>query len=160
MDGVLADFNYEFERMFGKRPDAESRRRKHFYTYWKDFVHGRGFERLPKHQYADQLLEYVTSLNVPVEILSSSGGDVYHDIVTRQKTLWLENQGITFKANIVPGGNKKADFAAPWNILIDDTDRVVENYRKAGGTAILHYDIRKTIDELSELHNEYILSRQ
>ena len=155
MDGVLCDFNHEFERMFGKRPEEWQRRRKHFYSYWKDFVEDRAFERLPKHKNADELLTYVNSLGVPIEILSSSGGQTYHYIVERQKKLWLEKHGIDYKVNIVPGGVKKAEFADPWSILIDDSEHVIEAYRKAGGTAILHHDIRKTIEKLSQLHLEW-----
>ena len=67
----------------------------------------------------------------------------------------LFRSGIPYKANIVPGGSKKAAFASPWNILVDDTDHVIEKYRSAGGTAILHYDIDVTIKELSRLHLEW-----
>jgi hypothetical protein len=55
--------------------------------------------------------------------------------------------------NIVPGGSKKAAFAAPDHILIDDTERVVNKYRAAGGVAILHRDddIDHTFYELTRI---------
>jgi hypothetical protein len=67
----------------------------------------------------------------------------------------LCNNAISYKANVVPGGSKKAELAHPWHILVDDTERVVEKYRAAGGTAILHYDIDVTLKELSRLHLEW-----
>lgn len=155
MDGVLTDFEKRYEELFGVRPVEVKHRTKHFWDNWETFIKGNNFETLDLHEGAVDLLAYVASLNVPVEILSSSGGDTFHDIVVPQKLKWLESKGIPYKANIVPGGKKKAQFAAPWNILIDDTEHVVENYRKAGGTAILHKNVVDTIAQLSQLYLEW-----
>ena len=155
MDGVLTDFEKKYEELFGVRPKEVSGRTKHFWENWDTFVKGGNFVHLEKHEGADKLLTFVNMLGVPVEILSSSGGQTHHEYVTTQKIAWLCNHGIPFKANIVPGGSKKALYAKPWNILVDDTDRVVEEYRAAGGTAILHYDVDVTIRELSRLHLEW-----
>lgn len=155
MDGVLTDFEKRYEELFGVRPDDVAHRTKHFWDNWESFITGKNFETLDWHAGAVDLLAYVASLDVPVEILSSSGGEKFHDTVVAQKRKWLESKGIPYKPNIVPGGNKKAEFAGPWNILIDDTDRVVENYRKAGGTAILHKNADDTIAKLSKLYLEW-----
>lgn len=155
MDGVLTDFEKKYEELFGVRPKEVTGRTKHFWENWDTFVKGGNFVHLEKHEGADKLLTFVNTLGVPVEILSSSGGQTHHEYVTTQKIAWLCNHGIPFKANIVPGGSKKALYAKPWNILVDDTDRVVEEYRAAGGTAILHYDVDVTIRELSRLHLEW-----
>ena len=156
MDGVLADFEDRYVEKFGEFPKDSHKRRKHFWNNWKQFVDDADFETLRKHKNCDELLEVVRSLNLPVEILSSSGGGYSHDIVTEQKKKWLEANGIEFKANIVPGGGHKADFASPWHILIDDTDNVIERYRKAGGTAIHHVDIHETVKQLRTLYLEWI----
>ena len=155
MDGVLTDFEKRYDELFGVRPKEVTSRTAHFWRYFEQFIQGGNFSTLDKHEHADTLLEFVKSLRVPVEILSSSGGDKYHSEVTWQKTVWLCNHGIPYKANIVPGGGKKAEYAQPWHILVDDTERVVEKYRAAGGTAILHYDIDVTLKELSRLHLEW-----
>ena len=155
MDGVLADFDKRYTELFGERPTDVQRRAKHFWANWEKFIQGANFSTLDKHEDADTLLHYVHELRVPVEILSSSGGDKFHSEVTWQKTVWLCNHGIPYKANIVPGGKKKAELAHPWHILVDDTEHVVENYRAAGGTAILHKDINFTLSELSRLHLEW-----
>ena len=159
MDGVLTDFNTRYIERFGAFPDCEDERRKHFWGNWKKFVDAREFETLDKHPFADKLLNAVESFRnkgVAVEILSSSGGGYSHDIVVEQKKMWLANHGITYKANIVPGGARKAEFADPWNILIDDTPKVVDNYLAHGGDAILHKDVDDTIQRLSELYTEYL----
>lgn len=155
MDGVLTDFEKKYEELFGVRPVEVKHRTKHFWENWEEFVKGGNFVHLEKHKGADKLLNFVNSLGVPVEILSSSGGEKNHEYVTTQKIAWLCNNGIPFKANIVAGGAKKAMYAAPWNILVDDTEHVVEKYRAAGGTAILHHDVDVTIRELSRLYLEW-----
>lgn len=155
MDGVLTDFEKRYDELFGVRPEEIKARTKHFWSNWKTFIEGENFKTLEKHKDADTLLHFVHELRVPVEILSSSGGHEFHDTVTSQKIEWLCNNTIPYKANIVPGGSKKAELAHPWHILVDDTARVVEKYRAAGGTAILHYDINITLKELSRLHLEW-----
>lgn len=156
MDGVLTDFNKRFTELFGGRPEQTEDRKEHFYKNWPTFVEGGNFATLEMHPDAPRLLEVVRSLNVPVEILSSSGGKKYHECVTTQKEAWLRDHGIDYKPNIVPGGWLKAEWAKPWDILIDDSAHVVEPYIKAGGTAILHYDIDVTVKKLYELHHEWI----
>ena len=155
MDGVLADFESRYVELFGVRPQDTQANNSHFWKNWRPFVAGKNFETLDFNKGAVELLAYVASLNVPVEILSSSGGGYLHDVVVPQKLKWLESKGITYKANIVPGGAKKAEFAGPWNILVDDTLRVVENYRAAGGTAIHHKDASDTIKQLGKLYLEW-----
>lgn len=155
MDGVLTDFEKRYEELFGVRPDEVQSRTKHFWDNWQEFINGGNFKTLDKHKHADTLLNFVNSLGVPVEILSSSGGEKNHECVTIQKVAWLCNNGIPYKANIVPGGSKKASYAHPWHILVDDTPHVVEKYRAAGGTAVLHHDIDETIAQLSKLHLEW-----
>lgn len=158
MDGVLTDLDHRYAEKFGAFPADKDLKRKHFWENWKKFVDDHEFETLPKHPGADKLLATVEVLRaggVPVEILSSSGGGYSHDLVVAQKKKWLAANGITYKPNIVPGGARKAEYADPWNILIDDTEHVVENYRAHGGTAILHKDVDETIRMLHYLHLEW-----
>lgn len=155
MDGVLTDFNKRYVEKFGEFPKDVDSRTKHFWNNWKKFVDDRDFETLEKHEHADELLHVLRQLKVPIEILSSSGGGYSHDIVTEQKIVWLKAHGIEFPVNIVPGGGHKAKFADPWHILIDDTPRVIERYRAAGGTAILHTNIEDTVKQLLDLNLEY-----
>jgi hypothetical protein len=156
MDGVLANFEDRYVEKFGEFPKDDVKRRKHFWNNWKKFVDDADFETLDKHKNCDQLLRAVRALKLPIEILSSSGGGYSHDIVTEQKKKWLKSNGIEFNANIVPGGGHKAEFASAWNILIDDTENVIDRYRKAGGTAIHHVDIDETIKQLNALHLEWV----
>lgn len=155
MDGVLTNFEKRYDELFGVRPSEQIERTQHFWKYFDQFIEGGNFRTLEKHPHADTLLKFVEGMRVPVEILTSSGGEKHHERVSEDKIAWLCNNGIPYKANIVAGGSKKALHANPWHILVDDTPHVVDKYRAAGGTAILHYDIDVTLRELSRLHLEW-----
>lgn len=149
MDGVLCDFHGRYTKLFG---DIDKVPKKQWRTNWKEFIKGKNFETLDLIKGAEELLKFVRTLDTPVEILTSSGGPDNHEEVARQKLVWLRQHGIKYKANVVPGGQKKAEFAAVDRVLVDDTPRVIEAYRKAGGYGILHDSnrVEHTILELKE----------
>jgi hypothetical protein len=155
MDGVLANFDKQYELVFGARPTDIKDRTKHFWSHWDEFVTGKNFTKLELLPDAKTLMKACDLLQVPVEILSSTGNEKYYNEIAAQKTEWLKAHGITYKTNFVAGGSKKAQFADPWNILVDDTPKVVDAYVKAGGTAILHTDADTTIKQLLKLYLEY-----
>lgn len=148
MDGVLCDFNKRFTELFGS--DALTKRDKKMWTKdWPDFIERKSFENLDWHTGGSLLLLYISQYpKLEVEILSSSGGERFHEEVERQKLVWLKKQGITYKANIVPGRKHKKDYAEPDVILIDDTYDVIEAFNKAGGIGILHRNIEETLERL------------
>lgn len=150
MDGVIANFEKRYYELFSQTPE-EGRDRKQFSTNWPVFVLGGNFANLEKWPGADELLKVVEDYHnkgVKVEILSSSGGEKFHEEVTAQKLSWLRNHGITYKANIVPGRKHKRDWANADSILIDDTPDVIEAFNKAGGIGILHKDLGETLKTL------------
>jgi hypothetical protein len=150
MDGCLTDFEKQYVKLFGKTP-LDARNQKEFSPNWTKFVEGRNFEKLDWFPGGQELIKYVQSTKLPVEILSSSGGEKFHGEVTVQKIHWLKKHGINYKANIVPGRKKKKEYATPHVILIDDTEDVIEDFNRAGGVGILHKDSGKTIETLKKL---------
>lgn len=150
MDGVICNFEKKYIELFGKSP-LEARDQKEFSPNWKKFIEEKSFEKLDWFPGGQDLLKYVRETNLPVEILSSSGGEKYHGEVTAQKIMWLRNHGIDYKANIVSGRKKKKEYATPSTILIDDTDDVIDDFNNAGGIGILHRDSGKTIEILKSL---------
>ncbi len=155
MDGVLANFDKQYELLFGVRPVDTKNRTKHFWSNWDVFVTDNNFTKLELIAGAKTLMKSCDLLKVPVEILTSTGNEKYYDTIATQKTEWLKAHNITYKPNFVAGGLKKAQYADPWNILIDDTPKVIDAYVKAGGTAILHTNVDTTIKQLLKLHLEY-----
>ena len=151
MDGVLCDFEKRFTSLYGK--DAlGSRDRKNFTTNWPNFIMDGNFESLEWFPGGKELLDFIQNeTDWEVEILSSSGGEKFHSEVAAQKVVWLCDNGIPYKANIVPGRKHKTAYATPETILIDDTEDIIVNFNAAGGLGILHKDINDTLAKLRTL---------
>ena len=153
MDGVLCDFERKFEELYGEEA-LKNRDRKLWTEDWPDFIQTNQFEELAKFPGADDLLLFIRKHpEIEVEILTSSGGQKYHDQVKEQKIVWLKKNSIAYKPNVVPGRKHKKEFAQPDTVLIDDTEDVVENFNRAGGIGILHRDAKETIKRLESLLN-------
>jgi hypothetical protein len=97
------------------------------------------------------LLDHLKRINLPVEILSSSGGKKYHEQVEADKIKWLKDHNILYKPNIVPGRSYKTAYARPDTILIDDTPEIIDAFNEANGNGILHKDVYITIETLDKL---------
>jgi hypothetical protein len=157
MDGVLSDFNKRYKEVFKQKALSSRERGEKHDDKWNQFVEGKNFETLDWYPGGQELLKYIISLDIPVEILSSSGGRMHHEEVKRQKKVWLKSHNIDFLANIVPGRHLKANYAKSDIILIDDTQDVIDDFNTAGGIGILHKDTAKTIDIVqSVLDDTYI----
>lgn len=159
MDGVLADFDSEYMKVNGKPPSAARRDSKETDENWTRFVTNNSFEKLGYWPGAQLLLRVIDVLSkdpfVQVEILSSSGGAMFHDNVTAQKIKWLRDHGIKYKANIVNHRSKKKDYADEYSVLIDDTEDVIKGFTKNGGYGIMHYDVYETIDKLMAFYKKF-----
>ncbi len=151
MDGVLCNFEKRFTELYGK--DAlGARDRKNFTTNWPNFIMDGNFESLEWFPGGKELLDFIQNeTDWEVEILSSSGGEKFHSEVAAQKVVWLCNNGIPYKANIVPGRKHKTAYATPETILIDDTEDIIVNFNAAGGLGILHKDANETLAKLRTL---------
>jgi FMN phosphatase YigB (HAD superfamily) len=152
MDGVLSDFERRYREIFGTDP-ALVREHKRFSDHWDEFVLGHHFNCLDYHEGALELLEYLKDKDVEIEILSSSGGEKYHDIVKADKIVWLCEHGIPYHPNVVSSKRLKKNYANENAILIDDTLSNIEEFNEAGGIGIYHKDVKKTIEELNKLLN-------
>ncbi len=150
MDGVLADFHGRYVELFGKTP-ADARDNKEFSPHWKHFCTTEQFKTLDFWPGAEKLLEFIRSLPVTVEILTSSGGMKFHDSVARQKRIWLRDRNIHYFANVVSGRKQKSKYASEYTILVDDTDDVIDGFNAAGGHGILHRDVDTTIETITKL---------
>ena len=151
MDGVLCDFEKRYVELYHEHP-SKTREKKLFSEYWHDFIKTKQFETLDYFPGGIELMNYVNSLGIPIEILSSSGGHLFHSEVEQQKKNWLINHDIHYKVNIVTGRREKAKFATPNSVLIDDTPNVIEFFTEAKGIGILH----KIYGETKNILNLYL----
>lgn len=150
MDGVIANFDKRFKEKFGKRPQ-ETRNDKDFGGYFKKFIDDAEFINLELMPDALELLNYLETIEVPVEILSSTAREDRHQEIAKQKDVWLDKHEIHYVRNFVPGKSLKYKFAEPSSIIIDDTQSVIDDWKKAGGVAIHHKDALSTISTLKML---------
>ena len=152
MDGVLSDFMGRFKELNGDwKRDGEGKHSKG----WHDFCSGGHFATLNTWPGGSVLVAWLKKQQpyrrFELEILTSTGGDVYHDQVAADKLRWCRDHDIDFKVNAVPGRWHKKDWARSGAILIDDTADVIDDWVKAGGTGILHGDLETTINRLKDL---------
>ena len=144
MDGVIADFSKRYKEKFRVTPE-ETRSNKEFKGYFKKFIDDGEFITLDLMPDAEELLHFVSELDVPKEILSSTARPENHDAIAPQKEVWLRKHNIHYKANFVPGKSLKYKYATPNSIIIDDTKSVIDDWNKAGGIGIHHKDAESTI---------------
>jgi hypothetical protein len=155
MDGVIANFDGHYRTMFAHDKEflegLETNRLKYFRKYWDAFIDARGFEQLPDFPGGKDLRDFLDSTGIPVEILSSSGGKHRYDEVVAHKTKWLQDRGINYKINIVPGKRHKKTYATPDSLLIDDLPVNCADFTEAGGLSIVHISADDTINKIKEL---------
>ena len=144
MDGVIADFYKRYFELYKLAPrDAE--KKKEFNKYFDDFISTGQFATLELMDGAMDGVEFLRKAPVPTQILSSTANEERYDAISKQKMIWLQTHGITFTPNFVPGKRHKYKFATPDSIIIDDTESVIDDWRKAGGIGILHKDWPTTL---------------
>jgi len=143
MDGVICDFVARYKKLFNESPD-QIRDKKQF-NLFNQFIHGQNFETLEMMPHASELLEFLRNAPVPTEILSSTARQDSHENISKQKEIWLNSHGITFKRNFVPGKQLKKEYAREDTLIIDDTESVITDWRIAGGHAIWHRDVPNTL---------------
>ncbi len=146
MDGVLCDFEKRYNELYGVIDDKA--RKTTFKPNFNEFIQTRQFASLEPMSDFLVLKNYLDSLSVPKEILSSTAYEETYDNISAQKIKWLNDHGVTWKPNFVPGKRHKYKYATPDSIIIDDTLSVIEDWRKAGGFAIWHNNALSTISQL------------
>ena len=144
LDGVVADFNKRYKELYHMEP-REAEKRKEFNKYFDEFIATGQFATLDLMPGTMDGIEFLRKAPVPTQILSSTANEERYDTISKQKLVWLQTHGITFTPNFVPGKKHKWKFAAPDKIIIDDTESVIDDWRKAGGIGILHKDWETTL---------------
>ena len=123
----------------------EAEKSKKFDSFFNEFIATNQFATLDLMPGAMDGVTFLRKLNVPTQMLSSTANEARYDDISKQKMIWLQTHGITFTPNFVPGKKHKYKYAAPDKIIIDDTESVIEDWRKAGGIGILHKDWPTTL---------------
>ena len=155
MDGVLADYQSKFLPLNKEKIDESDIRNGFFMT-------------LPVLEGAKRLIGYCHSLEyyfkVPTEVeILTSIGTTLPDLVQKQKKAWLEknfkdvfhNIGISsITMNCVHHSKEKAYYANSNTILIDDREKSIIPFRKAGGVGILYSGFTDDFEHFLDLEVE------
>lgn len=152
LDGVLTDFDRQFYELTGTLPTD-------FKTIHGPKTDDAKWTKVEKdgglyfwsHMYwmpdGRKLWDYIKGKNV--EILSAPSRHVTNSELG--KKLWCKRfLGKDIPLNLEYAQNKHK-FAGPHNILIDDMEENVNDWRNKGGIAILHKSADDTISKLKEL---------
>ena len=147
MDGVISDWAKQFERYSGGIPVEQyeaDRGKEARYQFVKknspDY-----YASMPWMKDGELLYNFLNCCDT--EILSHATDSE----ATKGKLIWLKNNNIKFKPNLVGRSIDKAKYATHDSILIDDKPENIDEFVKAGGKAILHKNSIDTINKLKEL---------
>jgi hypothetical protein len=162
-DGVLADFDKGFEKLSNGVSAAEFDQRNQSSEIWRLIWsappdHGiTWWSILPKMEDCDVLWKFITSLKVPVKILSSTSSrrsKTNNAEIGKRKWLSTNLTPTPKDENIilVDSSEAKQQYAlGPNHILIDDLPSNISQWRAKGGTAIEHKKAESTIPELKRI---------
>ena len=153
MDGVIADFNKKYRQLYKIYPH-EADTYKVFDKFFNQFIESREFAKLDLMPDTMELIEYLRSLPIPTEILSSTSSEKRDAPIREQKLEWLKNHGIDFPVILVPGKRHKKNYSNTNSLLIDDTEQNINQWREVGGVAIHHKDVISTLKILKDLLNK------
>ena len=148
MDGVLVDFDKQFEKASGGISPNEYRDKNGIEAFWNliDVVNGIGFwVGMPWMPNGKQLWEYIKPNN-PMLLSSPSRSESSR----LGKRLWVRNNIPGTKLILANSYNKK-NYADINSILIDDRQSNIDQWIAAGGIGILFTSTSQAINELKKL---------
>jgi len=158
MDDVLTDFSNTYHEVI--KIDPRTITPDQWEENWEKWIRGRHFVSQPMLPGANLLLAYIAAKGIKTEILSSTGGPDFYDLIVSQKREWLKRWGIHYHANFCPGKKFKTEFATPHRLLIDDQESVITKFKAAGGHAVHHRGATEDDMQLTILTLDTILEDQ
>jgi len=165
MDGVLVDFDEGYKQLTGVTTHhADSQGKDEF---WKLFRDGLKNKDISERSYwanldwmpdGKQLWDYIKEYNPYVLTAPSVNFDIpfeeryklENNESMQGKTEWVQRLPNMKKIYFRSAG-RKADFAGPGKILIDDRKDTIDSWNANGGIGILHTSAANTIKQLQEL---------
>ena len=165
MDGVLVDFDEGYKELTGvSTQHADSQGKDEFWKLYRDSLKNKD---IPERSYwanldwmpdGKQLWDYISPYNPYVLTAPSVNFDipfeerykVENNESMQGKTEWVQRLPNMRKIYFRSAG-RKADFAGPNKILIDDRKDTIDKWNANGGIGILHTSAANTIKQLQEL---------
>jgi hypothetical protein len=165
MDGVLVDFDEGYKQLTGVTTQhADSQGKNEFWSLFRDSLKNKDISERSYWANLDwmsdgkQLWDYIKEYNPYVLTAPSVNFDIpfeerykiENNESMQGKTEWVQRlpnmRKIYFRS-----AQRKADFAGPNKILIDDRKDTIDSWNANGGIGILHTSTANTIKQLQEL---------
>lgn len=154
MDGVLADFDLQFEQLTNEPPSVFERKKGTKAMWSEIFKEGTNFwskmQPMPDfHLLRDYLLKLKNNPKIKIEVLTSTSAEqigvnfpdnakkYIHDI-EQGKAEWIHRYLPGIKINYAVSGTDKARWATKSAILLDDLYKNVEQFIASGGEGIVY----------------------
>jgi hypothetical protein len=165
MDGVLVDFDKGYKELTGVTTHhADSQGRNEFWKLYRDNLKNKD---IPEKSYwanldwmpdGKQLWDYIKEYNPYVLTAPSVNFDLpfeeryklENNESMQGKTEWVQRLP-NMKKLYFRSAQRKADFAGPGKILIDDRKDTIDSWNANGGIGILHTSTANTIKQLQDL---------
>ena len=165
MDGVLVDFDEGYKQLTGVTTQhADSQGKNEFWSLFRDSLKEKD---IPERSYwanldwmpdGKQLWDYIKDYNPYVLTAPSVNFDIPFEERYKMEnnesmpgnTEWVQRLPNMRKIYFRSAG-RKADFAGPGKILIDDRKDTIDSWNANGGIGILHTSAANTIKQLQEL---------
>lgn len=148
LDGCLADFDKRVKLLFnGQHPTRELGLRDHH--MWKAIVRDDGFfDRLEWMEGAKAVWDFLAPLSPTILTGLPMGGKTWAD---PQKRRWVARELGKGVPVITCMSREKRNWAGPGKLLLDDRERMVNEWREDGGTAILWENPQQVMTDLKAL---------
>ena len=152
-DGVLADFETTCSRMLGLKIWNTESGHKLYDEHKRELTAKHMFRQMKPLPDAWKLTDYCLNSGIHTEILTAAG-TVNRTLVIQDKIAWIRRH-VHPHWIVIPTfkGSQKAAFAHKKAVLIDDRDKNIDCWVKAGGIGILHTTADETIKQLDEIIN-------
>ena len=153
MDGVLADFESKITEMLGKKVWNDDAGHNVYDLHKRELTSKHMFRKMDPLPDAWKLVDWCLNSGIHTEILTAAG-TVNRELVVRDKVEWIREH-INPHWTIIPTfkGSQKAAFAHKKAVLIDDREKNIDCWVKAGGIGIIHTTADETIKQLDEILN-------
>jgi len=152
MDGVLADFDKGFSDITGKSSDNVSD--QELWALIEKHGKARFFFELPWMNGGKEMWQYITNNFLRVKIFSALGkSDKIDRQTTQGKIAWLRHNIPSLQSDdiiLVENKHRKRHYSRPGDIIVDDTEVVIQEWVKKGGIGILHKSSLETIALLKQ----------
>jgi len=150
MDGVLVDFNRQFENL---SENIYSRDYENTYgkqAFW-DLIHSEGIEFWSEMKWMKDGKVLWDFINHPTTELLSSPSIKEESRIGKARWVGKNLPGVILNLEYA---KDKRKLASPNHILIDDHPKNISDWVEDGGIGILHYSALETIFMLKNIFNE------